>query len=190
MEGMSSIAHTPPSPTQRRQPSGWVAQARLSTPLGPLLAACTAHGLGGLWFEGQSHHPGLIDAPTQANHPWLQAAAQALAHYWSHQTPTLPPLDLQGTDFQRAVWAALLQIPSGHTTSYGALAAMLERPSAVRAVGAAVGRNPVSVLVPCHRVLGASGQLTGYAGGLHRKRALLRWETDRMLPSDGDGCAA
>jgi methylated-DNA-[protein]-cysteine S-methyltransferase len=87
------------------------------------------------------------------------------------------PLDLQGgTAFQRSVWQALLSIPCGGTTSYGTLSRHIGKPAAVRAVGAAVGRNPVSVVVPCHRVLGAGGSLTGYAGGLERKSALLQLE--------------
>jgi methylated-DNA-[protein]-cysteine S-methyltransferase len=86
------------------------------------------------------------------------------------------PLDLQGTAFQRAVWQALLAIPSGGTRSYGELARSLGVATAVRAVGAAVGRNPVSVIVPCHRVVGSDGALTGYAGGVDRKRALLALE--------------
>jgi methylated-DNA-[protein]-cysteine S-methyltransferase len=87
------------------------------------------------------------------------------------------PLDLSGgTPFQQAVWHALLTVPSGQSRSYGQLAAQLNNPQAVRAVGAAVGRNPVSIIVPCHRILGAGGQLTGYAGGLWRKEALLRLE--------------
>ena len=87
------------------------------------------------------------------------------------------PLDLTaGTPFQQSVWQALLQIPTGQSQTYGELARQLARPQAVRAVGAAVGRNPVSIIVPCHRVLGAGGQLTGYAGGLWRKQALLQLE--------------
>ena len=87
------------------------------------------------------------------------------------------PLDLSaGTPFQQSVWAALLNIPSGQSQSYGDLARHLNNPKAVRAVGAAVGRNPVGIIVPCHRILGAGGQLTGYAGGLWRKQALLKLE--------------
>jgi methylated-DNA-[protein]-cysteine S-methyltransferase len=87
------------------------------------------------------------------------------------------PLDLQcGTSFQQAVWQALLRIPAGQTQSYGQLAQHIDKPSAVRAVGAAVGRNPISLLVPCHRIVGANGQLTGYAGGLWRKENLLQRE--------------
>jgi methylated-DNA-[protein]-cysteine S-methyltransferase len=103
------------------------------------------------------------------------------------------PLDLdQGTDFQRSVWRALLTIPVRTSLSYGALARQIGRPAAVRAVGAAVGRNPLGIIVPCHRVMGADGSLTGYAGGLWRKTALLRLEagaaanpTSPSLPATG-----
>jgi methylated-DNA-[protein]-cysteine S-methyltransferase len=86
------------------------------------------------------------------------------------------PVDAGGTDFQRQVWAALRRVPAGTTTSYGQLAAALGRPGAARAVGLANAQNPVAVVVPCHRVIGADGSLTGYAGGLHRKRWLLQHE--------------
>lgn len=150
-----------------------VAQARLATPLGPMTAAATAQGLAGLWFDGQAHHPGALTVLHEPGQPWLHAAQAALDAYFAGRKMALPPLDLHGTPFQRAVWQALLAIAPGRTPSYGALAQALQRPAAVRAVGAAVGRNPVSVLVPCHRVVGANGALTGYAGGLDRKRALL-----------------
>jgi methylated-DNA-[protein]-cysteine S-methyltransferase len=158
----------------------WVAQCRLTTPLGPMSAAATARGLGGLWFDGQAHHPGPLAAPWQAHHPVLRHTAEVLAAYFEcpgQVLAALPPLDLGGTPLQQAVWQALLSIAPGQTKRYGELAAALGRPAAARAVGAAVGRNPVSVLVPCHRVLGANGALTGYAGGLDRKRALLRAES-------------
>jgi methylated-DNA-[protein]-cysteine S-methyltransferase len=139
--------------------------------------AARASGLAGAWFDGQKHHPGPLDAPVDPAHPHLRAAAAALAAHWRGDAVVpLPPLAPAGTAFQRAVWAALLSIPRGATLGYGELAARLGRPAAVRAVGAAVGRNPVSVLVPCHRVLGAGGALTGYAGGLPRKQALLALE--------------
>ena len=99
------------------------------------------------------------------------------AQFKSFQFGNILPLDLsQGTAFQQAVWQSLLSIPKGGSTSYGALAAKIGKPQAVRALGAAVGRNPISILVPCHRVLGKDGSLTGYAGGLERKVALLRIE--------------
>jgi methylated-DNA-[protein]-cysteine S-methyltransferase len=98
-------------------------------------------------------------------------------YFAGHRTVFDLPLDLsRGTAFQQSVWQALLNIGAGTHQSYGQLAARLSKPQAVRAVGAAVGRNPVSIIVPCHRVLGSTGQLTGYAGGLERKRALLQLE--------------
>ena len=159
------------------KPTPIEAQCRIATPLGPMTAAATAQGLAGLWFDDQAHHPGTLAAPVNPQQQWLQAAQEALARYFGGHPAALPPLDLQrGTPFQQRVWQALLALPPGHTTHYGALAAQVGAPAAARAIGAAVGRNPVSVLVPCHRVLGRGGQLTGYAGGLARKQALLRHE--------------
>jgi len=158
-------------------------QCRTTTALGVVHLAASARGLVGLWFDGQSHLPAQLDGPgawptDDDHHPVLRAAALQLQQYLDgRRTQFDLPLDLpSGTPFQQAVWRALLTIPRGATTSYGALAHQLGNPSAVRAVGAAVGRNPISVVVPCHRVLGSGGALTGYAGGLPRKVALLRLE--------------
>lgn len=153
------------------------AQARIETPLGPLLLAATARGLAGAWFEGQAHHPAALLAPTDASHPHIAAAARALGAYWAGPPqPFALELDAAGTAFQRAVWQALCEIAPGTTRSYGEIAQRIGLPAAVRAVGAAVGRNPLSVIVPCHRVIGRDGSLTGYAGGLARKQALLLHE--------------
>ena len=154
------------------------AQLSIDSPLGPLLLVRTAQGLAGVWFDGQAHHPGELAAPTLPADPLLRRAAQHLRRHFGGAvgTPFDAPLDLQGTPFQRRVWQALLQIDSGMTRSYGEIAAQVGTPNAARAVGAAVGRNPISVIVPCHRVLGAGGALTGYAGGLARKVALLEIE--------------
>lgn len=154
------------------------AQCRINTPLGPLTAAATQHGLAGLWFDGQAHHPGPLALPVWADHPLLAATARVLASYFDGGTAALHdlPLDLHGTAFQQAVWQALQALPHGRTSTYGQIATAAGSPAAVRAAGAAIGRNPVSILVPCHRVLGRSGALTGYAGGLPRKQALLRLE--------------
>jgi len=153
------------------------AQALIDTPLGPVRVARTATGIAGLWFEGQKHHPGELTAPMQPDDPLLQCAAQALQRYFAGEAAAFElPLDLHGTPFQRSVWQALLRIPAGRTCSYGEIARSLGAPQAVRAVGAAVGRNPASLLVPCHRVLGRDGSLTGYAGGVQRKQALLALE--------------
>lgn len=155
------------------------AQARIDTPLGGLTLAATDHGLAGLWFDGQAHHPGPLALPLRPEQPHLARAAQALAAYWRGDGDagfdTLP-LDLLGTPFQRAVWQALRGIAAGRTSTYAEVAARAGAPAAVRAAGAAIGRNPVSVIVPCHRVIGRDGGLTGYAGGLARKRALLALE--------------
>jgi methylated-DNA-[protein]-cysteine S-methyltransferase len=144
-----------------------------------VLLARTDHGLAGLWNAGQAHHPPALDLPDEP-HPWFDTALAALEAWaaWppGPDDPPLPPLDAQGTAFQRAVWARLRAIPRGGLTSYGAIAQALGQPQASRAVGAAVGRNPIGILVPCHRVVGARGGLTGYAGGLPLKTLLLQQE--------------
>ena len=153
------------------------AQARISTPLGPMTLAVTAQGLAGAWFDGQSHHPGTIDAPVDERHDQIVLATQALRAYFSGQPGSVTlPLDAEGTAFQRAVWQALCEIAPGATVTYGEIAQRIGKPAAVRAVGAAVGRNPISIIVPCHRVIGRDGSLTGYAGGLPLKQALLAHE--------------
>lgn len=158
------------------------AQTRIQSPLGPLLLHASASGLMGAWFDGQAHHPGPLDVPEDASHPVLLATAAAFQRYWqagaaaAAETIGQLPLAPRGTAFQLAVWQALRALAVGQTTHYGAIAQHLGRPQAARAVGAAVGRNPIAVLVPCHRVLGRDGSLTGYAGGLARKQALLAHE--------------
>ena len=161
---------------------GLVAQARLDSPLGPITAAVTNKGLAGLWFDGQAHHPGPLDAPEDPGHPVVRQVSQQLAAYWKDAGSRFDiPLDLQGTDFQRKVWRELRKIRPGSTSNYSAIAARAGSPAAVRAAGAAIGRNPVSIVVPCHRVLGRDSSLTGYAGGLRRKKALL--EREAALPA-------
>lgn len=158
----------------------------IDTPLGGVLLAASADGLAGLWFDAQRHHPDTTGWQPDPGHALLQDAAGQLQDYLAgRRTGFDLPLDLsRGTPFQQAVWRALLAIPRGGTHSYGALGLALGRPAAMRAVGAAVGRNPVSVIVPCHRVIGADGSLTGYAGGLERKRALLTLEGVALPPAD------
>jgi methylated-DNA-[protein]-cysteine S-methyltransferase len=160
------------------------------SPLGPIWLAASDQGLCGLWFEGQKHAPDFSDTThwrsgwQRGQHHFIQAALDQLTPYFSAQSKPKEfsfgnnlPLDLsQGTAFQQSVWQGLLKIPMGGSMSYGALAVQIGKPAAVRAVGAAVGRNPIGILVPCHRVLGRDGSLTGYAGGLDKKIALLRLE--------------
>jgi methylated-DNA-[protein]-cysteine S-methyltransferase len=151
---------------------------RTGSPLGDILLAATSQGLCGLWFaDGQKHMPDMHGWPAGSN-PVIASAEQQMREYFAGQRSAFSlPLDLRaGTAFQQAVWQALLGIAQGQHSSYGAIAQRIGNPQAVRAVGAAVGRNPISVIVPCHRVLGASGALTGYAGGLERKTALLQLE--------------
>lgn len=158
-------------------PHGLVS-CRYQSPLGPMLIAATDAGVAGVWFAGQRHGPDSAGWPEQPAHPMLQRAREQLAEYFAGTRKDFDlPLDLRlGTPFQQSVWQALLGIPRGKTTSYAELGRRVGRPQAARAVGAAVGRNPVSIVVPCHRVVGTSGALTGYAGGLERKSALLRLE--------------
>ncbi len=154
-----------------------VAQVRFDTPLGPVTAAATERGLAGLWFDGQAHHPGPLDVPVDPAHPVLALAQRELAVYWRDARSNFTvPLDLAGTPFQARIWQALREIRPGTTTTYLAIATAAGTASASRAAGAAIGRNPVSIIVPCHRVLGGNGALTGYAGGIERKRALLERE--------------
>ncbi len=159
---------------------------RFASPLGDIwLSACDA-GLSGLWFADQAHLPDFSQAqPWQrAEHRYMARALAPLERYFSGQLrpqgfqfgADLPLHFAYGTPFQRSVWQALLRIPLGGHSSYGELAMQLNQPQASRAVGAAVGRNPIGIFVPCHRVLGKDGSLTGYAGGLERKVALLRLE--------------
>ena len=162
--------------------SSTTVKTRFDSPLGPMLAAASDQGLCGLWFDGQRHMPDMSGWPMVPQHPALQATHTFMQAYFEGNTSSFSlPLDLHGgTAFQQEVWQALLRIPSGASTTYGALSHSLGRPSAVRAVAGAVGRNPISIIVPCHRVLGSDGSLTGYAGGLERKTALLQLEAKRQ----------
>ncbi|MDZ7937089.1 MAG: methylated-DNA--[protein]-cysteine S-methyltransferase [Rhodoferax sp.] len=153
-------------------------RCQITTPLGAMTLAATNTALLGAWFEGQQHQPDVAQWPLADRHPVLAQAAAQLQQYFAGQRQQFElPLDLSaGTPFQQDIWRALLALGHGHTSSYGAIASTVQRDRAVRAVGAAVGRNPISIIVPCHRVLGANGALTGYAGGLERKTALLQLE--------------
>ena len=153
--------------------------SHIDTPLGGITMAATDEGLAGVWFDQQRHWPDTTGWQAKDDHPALVEAAAQLRDYFAGKRDTFDmKLDLShGTAFQQSVWQALLAIPAGKTMTYGALSVNVGNPAAVRAVGAAVGRNPISVIVPCHRVLGSDGSLTGYAGGLHRKTALLELES-------------
>jgi len=157
-------------------------EATLDTPVGQLrLLADDEHLTHALW---PTHSGTLPAARPGGDHPILVEAIAQLNEYFSGKRRDFDlPIEPKGTTFQRQVWAALQAIPWGETWSYGDLAAAIERPRAVRAVGAANGRNPLSIIVPCHRVLGRDGALTGYAGGLLAKRWLLQHEATRAQGS-------
>jgi methylated-DNA-[protein]-cysteine S-methyltransferase len=130
-----------------------------------------------LWPDDRPGRVRLADAVPHDDHPVLAATAAQLAEYFAGDRTIFDlPLDPVGTDFQRAVWRQLSAIPFGETRSYADIARALGQPTATRAVGAANGRNPISIVVPCHRVVGSDGTLTGFAGGLEAKRTLLALE--------------
>jgi methylated-DNA-[protein]-cysteine S-methyltransferase len=153
-------------------------QSSFDSPLGPILIAAKDDKLVGVWFDSQRHLPDTSSWRQASDHPVLQQARAQLTEYFAgRRTAFELPLDLSvGTLFQQSVWRVLLKIPRGATWTYGAVSAAIGQPAAVRAVGGAVGRNPLGIVVPCHRVIGANGSLTGYAGGLDRKVALLKLE--------------
>ena len=150
---------------------------RTPSPIGMLLLTATRRGLSGLYTEG--HAPAPIPDSGWTNEPerFSEACSQLEAYFRGALREFRIELDLHGTAFQLLVWDRLQRIPYGQTTTYGEIARGIGRPKASRAVGAANGRNPVSIIVPCHRVVGQGGSLTGYAGGLERKRMLLDLES-------------
>ena len=153
-------------------------QSGYDSPLGRMVLAATPTHLAGVWFDGQSHQPDPKAWPIDDRHPLLVKTKEQLSAYFLNAAHRFDlPLDLSpGTEFQQSIWRALLGITPGQTSSYGALSAQIGKPAAVRAAGGAIGRNPFSIIIPCHRVIGARGALTGYAGGLARKTALLQHE--------------
>jgi methylated-DNA-[protein]-cysteine S-methyltransferase len=150
----------------------------MQTPIGELLLVADESAITGVYFTGQKHFPAIYkDWKKDANHPVLKKAAAQLKDYFAGKRVEFDlPLRLTGTSFQEKVWKEIARIPFGKTLTYGELAKRVGSPGAVRAAGASTGRNPVGIIVPCHRVVGKDGSLTGYAGGLDRKRHLLQLE--------------
>ena len=153
----------------------------MDSPLGCLTLAASERGLAGVYFEDHRHFKGIVGWQEDNEHEVLILAQQQLAEFFAGtRTKFELPLDLSaGTGFQQQVWRALQTIPFGATQSYGALAKQIGNPQAVRAVGSANGRNPLSIVIPCHRVIASNGALTGYAGGLKNKQSLLKFEADK-----------
>lgn len=154
----------------------------IDSPLGKITIASDGEALVGLWLEGQEHFASKLgEAEADPDVPVFAEVRAWLARYFEGRDPgPVPRVNPRGSAFQQAVWSELARIPYGQLTSYGALARRVEetarRRTSARAVGSAVGRNPISIIVPCHRVVGSSGALTGYAGGVDKKIALLRLE--------------
>ena len=158
---------------------------RYASPLGDMLMASDGGAITGLWFEGQRRFPSELRQNAESSLPVFDEAVRWLDAYFSGAQPGKPPLLApQGTPFQQDVWKVLLSIPYGKMITYGEIARRLAQQRGLasmsaQAVGGAVGRNPVSLMIPCHRVVGADGSLTGYAGGTARKKALLAMEAAR-----------
>jgi methylated-DNA-[protein]-cysteine S-methyltransferase len=148
------------------------------SPLGRMLVVASREALQGVHFIDEKYYPGVrAEWADDHSHPIINATIQQLSEYFLGDRQRFDlPLEPSGTEFQKKVWRALLTIPYGQTRSYGRIAKQISNRLAMRAVGAAAGRNPISIIVPCHRVIGVDGSLTGYAGGIGRKQALLALE--------------
>jgi methylated-DNA-[protein]-cysteine S-methyltransferase len=154
----------------------------IDSPVGPITLAGAGDVLTNVRMEDQSHPPAGREAWVPDDCIFPDVVAQLAAYFAGELTDFDVPMRFDGTPFQRRVWSGLLEIPYGETESYGQLAARIGKPNAARAVGLANGRNPVGIIVPCHRVIGSTGSLTGYGGGLDRKRMLLDLEHDHREP--------
>lgn len=148
---------------------------RLETPIGPLVLAGDREALRFLHFHGHQDDAWIPDRA-----PFLDVIEQLKAYFAGKLTDFDVPLAPDGTPFQQSVWRALLSIPYGQTTTYGAIAKQIDKPAAIRAVGAANGANPIPILIPCHRVIGSNGKLTGFGGGLPTKELLLKLESRQL----------
>jgi methylated-DNA-[protein]-cysteine S-methyltransferase len=151
----------------------------IDSPIGPLKLVASDNGLMAILWKSEKRRWRHLDAPQieSDDHPVLRQAEEELTEYFAGARKTFDvPLDLDGTDFQKSVWRKMLGIAYGSVLSYGEIARAIGNPNAVRAVGSAVGMNPIAIMAPCHRVLGSSGTLTGFAGGLEAKKGLLKIE--------------
>ncbi len=171
---------------------------KIETPLGEMLLEANEKGLTGAWFLRQKHFPTkameylqnsenstLASSSTEQSKTFLTLAKKELDLYFAGNLKNFSlPLAPEGTDFQKQVWSILCKIPYGQTFTYSAVAEQMHNPKAVRAVGGSIGRNPLSIFIPCHRVLGKNSSLTGYAGGLARKKCLLDMESGKHFSWD------
>jgi methylated-DNA-[protein]-cysteine S-methyltransferase len=167
-------------PPQTTKQQAKAAHTVIDSPIGALTLVAVDGVLAGLYMEQHRHRPAQETFGDPDAEPFAHVISQLAAYFDGRLTTFDLPLAPRGTPFQRLVWAALREIPYGRTISYGELADRIGRPTAARAVGLANGRNPLSIIVPCHRVVGSSGDLTGYGGGLDRKRHLLAFEKAQL----------
>jgi methylated-DNA-[protein]-cysteine S-methyltransferase len=179
---MSVRTHAPRQPHKRH-----VART-IASPVGALTLIASDDGLAAILWENDDPRRVPLSVAAQdhkgtAGHPVLRETERQLGAYFAGERTSFDlPLDFSGTEFQKDVWRALLDIPFGETRTYAQIARQIGRPDAVRAVGAANGRNPISIVAPCHRVIGSNGALTGFAGGLDAKAFLLRLEGAQPKP--------
>jgi methylated-DNA-[protein]-cysteine S-methyltransferase len=164
----------------------------IDSPVGRLTLVAANGALAGLYMEQQRHRPleETFGEPDGDGEPFTEVAAQLTEYFAGQRRDFDLPLAFSGTPFQQRVWTALREVPYGETVSYGQLAGILGRPTAARAVGLANGKNPIGIIVPCHRVVGSTGDLTGYGGGLERKRYLLDFERGDALFSRAVGTSS
>jgi methylated-DNA-[protein]-cysteine S-methyltransferase len=164
----------------------------IDSPVGRLTLVAVNGALAGLYMEQQRHRPieETFGEPDGDGEAFTEVTAQLKEYFAGQRRDFDLPLAFSGTPFQQRVWTALREIPYGETVSYGQLAGLLGRPTAARAVGLANGRNPIGIIVPCHRVVGSTGDLTGYGGGLERKRYLLDFERRDALFSRAVGMSS
>ena len=160
-----------------------VTYTTLDSPIGPLLLTSDGEALAGIYMESHKRGPQPEGDWRRDSSPFRDVADQLAGYFAGRRRRFNLPIALGGTEFQRRVWSALREIEFGHTLCYAELAERIGSPAAVRAVGAAVGRNPISIIIPCHRVVGSNGHLTGFAGGLERKRWLLDHEGADVAPA-------
>lgn len=159
------------------------------SPLGKMTMTCGRSALTGLWFDGQKHFPDAL--PPERCMPVFEETVRWLDLYFSGDIPDFTPaMEMKGSAFRKAVWGILLTIPYGHTVTYGEIAEQIDGKTgfgrmSAQAVGGAVGHNPLSLIVPCHRVVGSDGSLTGYAGGMDKKARLLQLEQTVIHKGEG-----
>lgn len=168
---------SPPAPTTRSAPARALLYTTVDSPIGELLLLGDGQALSGLYMQAGRKPIAIRRGWELSSSPFAHVRAQLEEYFARERMAFDVPLMLEGDPFERLVWRALQKIPYGETVSYGEVARRIGHSSAARAVGLANGRNPIAIIVPCHRVIGADGTLTGYGGGLERKRALLELES-------------